>query len=98
MSAAAHLLTHFVGDRSYVCARGDARAEGGLIGGGRQNLKFFNFYLYRLEGDFLLLAGEFVGGHSSNFFGGKRRWHLLDSSMKLDSQGAYFVASEVHVL
>src|SRR5258708_31970816 len=98
MSAAAQLLTHFVGDRSYVCARGHARAEGGLIGRRRQNLEFFNFYLYRFERDLLLLAGEFVGGDSGNFFSGKRRRHLLDRALKLGSQGAYFVAIEVHVV
>src|SRR5260370_17102862 len=56
MSAAAehpaHLLTH----RSYVCARGDARTEGGLIARSVQNLEFFNFYLHRFELDLLLFA------------------------------------------
>src|SRR6267378_1298954 len=98
MGAAAELLTHFVGDRPYVCARGDARSEGSLIGYGRQNLKFFNFYLYRFERDFLLLAGQFVGGHSGNFFGGKRRRHLLDRALKLGSQCANFIAVYVYVL
>src|SRR5882762_293980 len=98
MGAAAELLTHFVGDRPYVCARGDARAEGGLMGRGRQNLEFFDFYLYWLERDFLLLAGQFVGGHSGNFFGGKRRRHLLDRALKLGSQCANFIAVYVYVL
>src|ERR1700686_5773211 len=98
MSAPAALLTHFVRDRAYGCAGGHAGAEGGLIGRGRQDLEFFDFYLYRLERDFLLLAGEFVGGHSGNFLGGKRRRHLLDDALKLGSQGAYLIAIYVHVL
>src|SRR6266566_7763288 len=98
MSAAAELLTHFVGHRPYVCARGDARSEGGLIGGGRQNLKFFDFYSYRFERDLLLLAGEFVGGHSGNFFGGKWWRHLLDGALKQGSQDAHFIEIYVHVL
>src|SRR6267378_2297763 len=98
MGAAAELLAHFVGHRPYVCARGDARSEGSLIGGGRQNLKYFDFYLYRFERDLLLLAGQFVGGHSGNFFGGKRRRHLLDGALKPGSQGAHFIAVYVYVL
>src|SRR5450759_5360406 len=98
MSAAAKLLAHVVGHRPYVGAGGYARAESGLIGRGIQNFEFFNFYLHRLESDLLLFAGQFVGGDSGNFFGGKRRWHLFDGALKLGSQGAYFIAIYVHVL
>src|ERR1039458_3825935 len=61
MSAAAELLTHFVGDRPYVGTRGHAGAESGLIGCSVQNLEFFNFYLYRLVGGPAFFSGRVVG-------------------------------------
>src|SRR5580692_5625882 len=98
MSAAAELLSHVVGNRSYVGARGYAGTESGLIGGDGQNLEFLNFNGYGSQHDFFFLAGKFVGGDSGDLLGGKGRRRLFDGAAKVGGEGAHVVEVQENVL
>ena len=74
------------------------RTKGCLLGGDVENLEFFDFYFDGLERDFLFLAGKFVSGHSSNFLGGKWRWHLLDHALELRGERPERVEIEANLL
>ena len=87
-----------MGDGADISARGYARAERGFVGGSRQYIELQNFNLNRLECHLLFFAGQFVGGDSSNFLGGKWRRHLLDDAVELGGSGANVVEVEVDVL
>ena len=80
MGAAGQGLAHFVGDGAHVGAGGDAGAEAGAVDVDGEDFEFFDFDLDRLEHDFFLFAGEFVGGDAGDFFGGEGRRSLFDES------------------
>jgi len=65
---------------------------------GIQNLEFLDFYPDGLEVDRLILAGQFVGGDSGNFFGGEWRRHLLDDALKLGGERPDFSVIYLNVL
>jgi hypothetical protein len=60
-----------VSDGSHVRTGADAGAELSATGIEGQNLEFFDLDLDRLEPDFLLFAGELVGGNSFDFLRGE---------------------------
>ena len=68
MGSAAKALAHFVGDGAHVGSGGDAGAEVGAVVLDGGDGKFFYFDLNRLQHDFFLFAGEFVGGVPWIFF------------------------------
>src|SRR5208283_493882 len=84
--AAAKLLTHIVGYRSHVGSRADVGAESGLIARNVEKLKLPNLNLYRLERDYLMFAGEFVGWNTGDLLGRKRRGRLLQHAVELRCQ------------
>ena len=73
MGAALQCLAHFVGDRAHVSAGGYAGAEMGAVGLDGEDFEFFNLDLHRLEDDFFLFAGKFVGRDALNLFCGEKR-------------------------
>jgi hypothetical protein len=57
------------------------------VGFNSQNVEFLDFDLHGLKNDFLVFAGEFVGGDSVNFLGGKWRRNLFDDAAEAGGKG-----------
>ncbi len=95
VGSAAEALAHFVGDRAHVGSGGDAGAEVGAVVLDGGDGKFFYFDLNRLQHDFFLFAGEFVGGDAVDFFRGERWRGLLDCAVEFGGEGLQTVESEV---
>src|SRR5579859_2963826 len=69
-----------MGQRPDIGSGADPSSEPGLPTIPIQNFKFLDLNLFRLEFDFLLLAGELIGWNAGNLFGRKWRWNLFDLS------------------
>ena len=86
MCPAAHSLPHFVSHGAHVGARRDARAKLSPVAFDSQNFEFLDLHRNRLQGRVLMFARQFVGRHTLNLLGGKRRWHLFHHARKLSRQ------------
>src|SRR5205807_3804509 len=78
MGAGPQLLPQVVGDAAQIRSGGHPGAKADRLTIQRENLEFLDLHRHWLERYRLLLAGQLVGGHTGDFFGGKWWWNLSD--------------------